>query len=187
MVIADHFPKETSHGWKFIAFGPDGKLYVPVGAPCNICEPDPDRYALIGRLNPDGSGYEIVARGVRNSVGFDWDPNTHDLWFTDNGRDHLGDNQPPDELNHATKPGCTSAIPIAMGERSRILSTVANMLAENSRSRRRTGSSRRPPGHALLHRHHVPQGIPESNFYRRAWILESERENRLSDHACVTR
>ena len=115
VVIADRFPKETSHGWKFIAFGPDGKLYVPVGAPCNICEPDPDRYALIGRLNPDGSGYEIVARGVRNSVGFDWDPTTHDLWFTENGRDYLGDNQPPDELNHAAKPGLHFGYPYCHG------------------------------------------------------------------------
>lgn len=114
-VVADHFPKEISHGWKFIAFGPDEKLYVPVGAPCNVCEPDPDRYALIGRLNPDGSEYEIVARGVRNSVGFDWDPITHDLWFTDNGRDHLGDNQPPDELNHAAKPGLHFGYPYCHG------------------------------------------------------------------------
>ena len=115
VVITDRFPKETSHGWKFIAFGPDGKLYVPVGAPCNICEPDPDRYALIGRLNPDGSGYEIVARGVRNSVGFDWDPITHDLWFTDNGRDYLGDNQPPDELNHVAKLGQHFGYPYCHG------------------------------------------------------------------------
>ncbi|MBX3319426.1 MAG: sorbosone dehydrogenase family protein [Nitrospira sp.] len=115
VVVTDGFPKETSHGWKFIAFGPDGKLYVPVGAPCNICEPDPDRYALIGRLNPDGSGYEIVARGVRNSVGFDWDPTTHELWFTENGRDYLGDNQPPDELNHAEKPGLHFGYPYCHG------------------------------------------------------------------------
>ena len=115
VVIVDRFPNETSHGWKFIAFGPDGKLYVPVGAPCNICEPHPDRYALIARLNPDGSGYEIVARGVRNSVGFDWDPTTHDLWFTDNGRDLLGDNQPPDELNHASKPGLHFGYPYCHG------------------------------------------------------------------------
>jgi glucose/arabinose dehydrogenase len=115
VTITDGFPKEKPHGWKFIAFGPDGKLYVPVGAPCNICEPDPDRYALIARLNPDGSGYEIVARGVRNSVGFDWDPTTHDLWFTDNGRDWLGDNQPPDELNHAPKPGLHFGYPYCHG------------------------------------------------------------------------
>jgi glucose/arabinose dehydrogenase len=115
VTVTDRFPKETQHGWKFIAFGPDGKLYVPVGAPCNICEPDPDRYALIGRINPDGSGYEIVARGVRNTVGFDWDPNSHDLWFTENGRDHLGDNQPPDELNHAPKPGLHFGYPYCHG------------------------------------------------------------------------
>ena len=114
-VITDRFPTETSHGWKFIAFGPDGKLYVPVGAPCNICEPDPNRYALIGSLNPDGSGYEIVARGVRNTVGFDWDPTTRDLWFTENGRDYLGDNQPPDELNHASKPGQHFGYPYCHG------------------------------------------------------------------------
>jgi len=115
VTITDGFPKETHHGWKFIAFGPEGKLYVPVGAPCNICEPDPDRYALIARVNPDGSGYEVVARGVRNSVGFDWDPTTHDLWFTDNGRDRLGDNQPPDELNHASKPGLHFGYPYCHG------------------------------------------------------------------------
>lgn len=114
-VITDRFPKETSHGWKFIAFGPDGRLYVPVGAPCNICEPDPDRYALIGSLNPDGSGYKIVARGVRNTVGFDWHPITHDLWFTEHGRDYLGDNQPPDELNHAAKPGLHFGYPYCHG------------------------------------------------------------------------
>jgi len=115
VVVTDRFPKETHHGWKFIAFGPDGKLYVPVGAPCNICEPDPNRYALIARINPGGSGYEVVARGVRNSVGFDWDPTTRDLWFTDNGRDYLGDNQPPDELNHASKAGLHFGYPYCHG------------------------------------------------------------------------
>ena len=109
------FPNEAQHGWKFIAFGPDGKLYVPVGAPCNICEPDPGRFALIARMNPDGSGYEIVARGVRNSVGFDWDPTTHDFWFTENGRDFLGDHQPPDELNHASKAGLHFGYPYCHG------------------------------------------------------------------------
>ncbi|MDQ6619900.1 MAG: sorbosone dehydrogenase family protein [Pseudomonadota bacterium] len=104
-IVSDRFPKETAHGWKFIAFGPDGKLYVPVGAPCNICEPEPDRYANIMRMNPDGSGLEVFARGVRNTVGFDWDPRTREMWFTDNGRDSLGDDVPPDELNHAPRAG----------------------------------------------------------------------------------
>ncbi|MEP7209157.1 MAG: sorbosone dehydrogenase family protein [Casimicrobiaceae bacterium] len=105
VVVSDRLPSDASHGWKFIAFGPDGKLYVPVGAPCNICEPDPSRYANIMRMNADGSDLEVYARGVRNTVGFDWHPETHELWFTDNGRDRLGDDVPPDELNHAPKPG----------------------------------------------------------------------------------
>jgi len=105
VVVNDRFPRETHHGWKFIRFGPDGRLYVPVGAPCNICEPDASRYALISRIQPDGSGYDVFARGVRNSVGFDWDPRTKELWFTDNGRDWLGDDLPSDELNHAPKSG----------------------------------------------------------------------------------
>ncbi len=104
VVVTEQFPSEGHHGWKFIRFGPDGWLYVPVGAPCNICEPD-NRHALISRIRPDGSGYEVFARGVRNSVGFDWDPQTKELWFTDNGRDMLGDDLPADELNHAPQPG----------------------------------------------------------------------------------
>jgi len=110
-LVTDKFPSDAQHGWKFIAFGPDGKLYVPVGAPCNICEPDPDRYALITRMNPDGSGLEVFARGLRNSVGFDWDPRTRDLWFTNNGRDYLGDDAPPDTLNHAAKAGLNFGYP----------------------------------------------------------------------------
>lgn len=98
-------PSETHHGWKFIAFGPDGKLYVPVGAPCNICAPNPNRYANILRIQPDGSALEVVARGVRNSVGFDWQPGSGKLWFTDNGRDWLGDDVPDDELNRVDKLG----------------------------------------------------------------------------------
>jgi glucose/arabinose dehydrogenase len=110
-VVTERFPRETHHGWKFIRFGPDGWLYVPVGAPCNICEPDPGRYALVSRIRPDGTGYEVIARGVRNSVGFDWDPQTRDLWFTDNGRDMLGDELPSDELNHAPRPGMHFGFP----------------------------------------------------------------------------
>ena len=102
VVVNDKLPTETHHGWKFIAFGPDGKLYVPVGAPCNICRPDENRYANLMRMNADGSGLELVARGIRNTVGFDWHPVTHQLWFTDNGRDLMGDDIPNDELNRIT-------------------------------------------------------------------------------------
>jgi glucose/arabinose dehydrogenase len=115
VVVSDAFPTDGHHGRKFIAFGPDGKLYVPVGAPCNVCAPDPERYANISRMNPDGSGREIVARGVRNSVGFAWHPATGDLWFTDNGRDSMGDDTPPDELNHVTRSGQDFGFPYCHG------------------------------------------------------------------------
>ena len=111
IVVSDKFPTDGQHGWKFIAFGPDGKLYVPVGAPCNVCKPDPGRYANIMRMNADGSGLEVYARGIRNTVGFDWDPDTRALWFTNNGRDNLGDDTPPDTLNHAPKPGLDFGFP----------------------------------------------------------------------------
>lgn len=115
LVVNDHFPGDAHHGWKFIRFGPDGMLYVPVGAPCNICEPDPARYAAIFRMKPDGSALEQYARGVRNTVGFDWDPDTGELWFTDNGRDWMGNNAPPDELNHAPRPGLHFGYPYCHG------------------------------------------------------------------------
>jgi len=105
VVIRDDFPTESHHGWKYIAFGPDGKLYVPVGAPCNICEPAEEIFASITRMNKDGSGREIFAKGIRNSVGFAWHPNTGELWFTDNGRDSMGDDIPSCELNNAPKAG----------------------------------------------------------------------------------
>lgn len=104
VVVYDKYPTETHHGWKYIAFGPDGKLYVPVGAPCNICESD-EIYASMTRLNPDGTGMEIVQHGIRNTVGFTWHPTTGDLWFTDNGRDEMGDDIPACELNHAPQEG----------------------------------------------------------------------------------
>jgi glucose/arabinose dehydrogenase len=104
-VIKGDYPTETHHGWKYIAFGPDGKLYVPVGAPCNICESKDPVFASITRINADGSGLEIFAHGVRNSVGFTWHPDTKELWFTDNGRDMLGDDKPACELNVASKAG----------------------------------------------------------------------------------
>ncbi len=104
VVVYDKLPGERSHGWKFVRFGPDGWLYMNIGAPCNICDRG-DPYASIARLKPDGSALEVYARGVRNSVGFDWDPRTQELWFTDNGRDMMGDDMPADELDHAPRAG----------------------------------------------------------------------------------
>ncbi len=105
VLVNDSLPTEEHHGWKYIAFGPDGKLYVPVGAPCNICNDNEKdkRFSSIMRMNPDGSELEVYAHGVRNSVGLTWNPETKELWFTENGRDMLGDDIPPDELNIAAK------------------------------------------------------------------------------------
>lgn len=114
-LVTDQYPSDTHHGWKFIAFGPDKKLYVPVGAPCNICERDPARYANITRLDVTTGKIEVVARGVRNSVGFDWHPTNRALWFTDNGRDGLGDDIPPDELNRVDKAGQHFGYPYCHG------------------------------------------------------------------------
>jgi glucose/arabinose dehydrogenase len=114
-VVNDSYPTDKAHGWKFIAFGPDGKLYVPVGAPCNICEQKDPIYASITRLNADGSGREIFARGIRNTVGFAWHPQTKGLWFTDNGRDMMGDDVPADELDYAPKAGLHFGFPYVHG------------------------------------------------------------------------
>ncbi|MFO8183606.1 MAG: PQQ-dependent sugar dehydrogenase [Candidatus Aegiribacteria sp.] len=115
VVVNDAFPHYQLHGWKFISFGPDGKLYVPLGAPCNVCEPDDPRLATIMRMNPDGTELEVYARGVRNTVGFDWHPATGELWFTDNGRDGMGDDIPPDELNRAAGMGYHFGFPYVHG------------------------------------------------------------------------
>jgi glucose/arabinose dehydrogenase len=115
-VLYNKLPTNVHHGWKYIAFGPDGYLYIPIGAPCNVCIRDNPLFATITRMKPDGSQLQIFARGVRNSVGFDWDPITKALWFTDNGRDWLGDNHPPDELNKASKAGLHFGFPYFYGD-----------------------------------------------------------------------
>lgn len=108
-VVFDKLPRDVHHGWKFIRFGPDGHLYIPIGAPCNVC--DRNGYSLIGFLNFSTRNFEVHSRGVRNTVGFDWHPQTRDLWFTDNGRDWLGDELPADELNRAPRAGLHFGFP----------------------------------------------------------------------------
>jgi glucose/arabinose dehydrogenase len=114
-VLNIQLPGEKHHGWRYIGFGPDGKLYVAIGAPCNICDRGDEGFAQIIRMNPDGSDRETYAEGIRNSVGFTWHPDTGELWFTDNGRDMLGDDIPPGELNHAPGQGLHFGYPYCHG------------------------------------------------------------------------
>ncbi len=109
IVVTDALPDKAHHGWKYLRFGPDGMLYIPIGVPCNICERD--GFGQIRRMNPDGSGMEVYASGVRNSVGLAFHPENDQLWFTDNGRDMLGDDLPADELNHAPQQGMHFGFP----------------------------------------------------------------------------
>jgi glucose/arabinose dehydrogenase len=111
-------PDKSHHGWRYAAFGPDGKLYVSIGAPCNVCLPDGLEGSII-RMDADGGNIETVARGVRNSVGFDWHPKTGEMFFTDNGSDGLGDDVPADELNHVTRAGQHFGYPWYGGGRTR--------------------------------------------------------------------
>jgi glucose/arabinose dehydrogenase len=151
-VVTDAFPEDRHHGWKFIAFGPGGKLYVPVGAPCNICDPERPIYASITRMNPDGSNLEVYVHGVRNSVGFDWHPETKNLWFTDNGRDHLGDTKPPCEINRVTAKGQHFGYPYCHG----------GDIPDPEFGEKRDCSAFRPPARRLK-AHAAPVGM---RFYR---------------------
>lgn len=113
-VFAD-FPKDVHHGWKYLRAGPDRKLYLGIGAPCNVCRSKDPIYATLSRFDPATRTIEVYAHGVRNTVGFDWQPQTGVLWFADNGRDWLGDDLPPDELNRAPRPGLHFGFPYCHG------------------------------------------------------------------------
>jgi glucose/arabinose dehydrogenase len=115
MTDAFGLPRDEHHGWKFTAFGPDGRLYMNIGVPCNVCEFDRDRYALLLSFRPDGSDRRIEARGVRNSVGFDWHPQTRELWATNNGRDWAGNDVPHDTLHRIRRPGEDHGFPFCVG------------------------------------------------------------------------
>ncbi len=112
-VLIDGMPGKGLHSWKYIAFGADGKLYMTIGSPCNVCD-EPEQ-GVIERMDPDGSNREVVARGIRNSVGLDWHPLTGELWFTDNNRDRMGDDMPPGELNRVAEEGAHFGFPFCHG------------------------------------------------------------------------
>ena len=114
-ILDVRLPSEKYHGWRYLGVGPDHKLYVSIGAPCNVCDRDAEGFGQIWRMNLDGTGLETFARGIRNSVGFTWNPQTGEMWFTDNGRDMLGDDVPPGELNRASRPGMHFGFPFCHG------------------------------------------------------------------------
>ncbi len=116
VTVTDTLPGDRHHGGKFLKIGPDEKIYFTIGAPCNVCIKEDNRYATISRMDLDGRNYEIYAAGVRNSVGFDWHTETNELWFTDNGRDRMGDNAPPDELNRSIGKGQHFGFPFMHGK-----------------------------------------------------------------------
>ena len=156
MTAAFALPKEQHHNWKYIAFGPDNKLYVPFGAPCNICEPTAE-YAQIRRYNADGSGMEVIARGVRNTQGFAWHPTTKEMWFTDHGRDWMGDDTPEDELNRMSKTGAQLRLPVLPCQRrGRQGHQEGQSVRWRDAARDDDGPALRGDGRALLHRHDVP-------------------------------
>lgn len=161
-VVTDQYPTETHHGWKFIAFGPDGHLYVPVGAPCNNCLSEDSVYATITRLDLATKQINIVAHGVRNSVGFDWHPRTGALWFTDNGRDLMGDDVPDCELDHAVREGQHFGYPFCH----------AGTVADPEFGEQRSCSEFTPPA-AVLGPHTAPLGM---RFYTGNAFPERYRE-----------
>lgn len=115
VVVYSDLPRDLHHGSRYLRAGPDGKLYLGIGMPCNVCQLSQDIYGTLVRLDRDGGHFEVFARGIRNSVGFDWQPGTGDLYFSDNGRDWLGDDLPPEELNRADKPGLHFGFPYCHG------------------------------------------------------------------------
>ena len=173
---AYNLPDTVHHNWKYVAFGPDGKMYVQVGANCNVCEINNGTHGQIRRYNADGTGMEIVARGVRNTVGFDWHPQTGELWFTDHGRDWAGNDGPRGR-----------AQPHRQGSGGRLLRLPLLPRQRRTRSghpdsqcvhrRDAAGGDHRAacgrPRHQVLHRQHVPEGVPERRVHRAARFLES--------------
>ena len=179
---AFNLPSDTQHGWKFVAFGPDGKLYVPVGANCNICEVNPAVHAHIRRYNADGTGMEIVARGVRNTVGFDWHPVTKELWFTDNGRDWAGDGGPEDELNRIGKgqEGASFGFPYCHANSvARPGCRKAQRLRGRCDAGRAHGAARSRARHQVLHGRHVPGEVQERGVHRAPRFMESQQAHWL--------
>jgi glucose/arabinose dehydrogenase len=151
-VLLSDMPHEKHHGWRYLKAGPDGKLYMSIGAPCNVCKKPKPIFATIIRMNADGGEHEIIAKGVRNSVGMDWHPQTAELYFNENGRDWLGDDIPPDELNHAKESGLHFGFPYCHG----------GTIADSKYGKGKSCNDYEPPAWKYP-AHIAPLGL---NFYR---------------------
>lgn len=158
-----YLPSSTHHGWRYIAFGPDKKLYVAIGMPCNVCKVDNPLFGTIVRMEADGKNPEIYAAGIRNTVGFDWDAKGG-LWFTENGRDWLGDDIPPDEIGYAPKPGMHFGFPYLNGDH----------LMDTRYSKNKPNVTFTPPQYDLP-AHVAPLGL---RFYT-ATLFPSEYQNQM--------
>ncbi len=182
-VIYNDLPKDEAHGWKYLAIGPDNKLYFEVGQPGNNVLHDKD-HGQLRRINLDGSGAEVIAYGIRNTVGFDWNPKNKELYFTDNGRDWMSEDLPNDELNRITKLGEDFGEPYCHqgnipDHRLRLGPRLQGLRAAG----RPDGSARRGAGHEVLHRAHVPGGIPRSDFGRAPRLVEQDQKIRRRHRA----
>ena len=174
-VVNKAIPDKQHHGQKYLKFGPDGWLYVAVGAPCNVCEPPDWRFASILKMKEDGTEMKVFASGIRNSVGFDWHPTTKQLWFTDNGRDWLGDDSPPEELNCAPKQGLHFGFPYCHG----------GNIADPEFGKKRSCSEFTSP-EIRIPAHHAALGVKfysgqmfPSQYHLRARLLEQQPARRL--------
>ena len=177
VVIYKDLPKDEAHGWKFLAIGPDSKLYFEVGQPGNNVLHDDD-HGQLRRMNLDGTGAEKIAFGIRNTVGFDWNPKTHELYFTDNGRDWLSEDLPNDELNRITKLGQDFGEPYChQGNIPDIRIRLGPRLQGLRAADRADGPARRGARHAVLHRLDVPVGISRPDLRRPPRLVEQDRRN----------
>lgn len=156
VVLRDDLPRNLHHGWRYLWVSPKGKLIVAIGAPCNLCVSKDPRFNTIDSMNLDGSNFKIIATGVRNSVGFDWNPIDHTMWFTDNGRDWLGDNLPPDELNRLSKQNGFFGYPYFYGN-GKVDPYYKNEV-KNSKQLQHLGKTMIKPM-ALLSAHVAPLGL----------------------------
>ena len=183
VTVRDDLPNpKAGHTWKFIAFGPDDMLYMSVGAPCNVCLSPPMVSAIV-RMKPDGSGMESFAEGVRNSVGFDWHPVTRELWFTDNGRDMLGDDVPDDELNIAPKAGLHFGFPYChQGDVTDPEFGAQRACSTTEPPVQKLGAHVAAIGFTFYTGNMFPAELQERGDHRAAWFVESIDAKRLSRH-----